>query len=337
MSKTVYITGIAGLMGSNLAKHFVKKGYNVKGCDNMVGGYEDNVPVEYVDYQEIDIFELDALKEHMEGCDIVLHTAALAYEGLSVFSPSIVTNNIYSGTVSVATAAIHNNVELFVNFSSMARYGDLEAPFTETDVCKPADPYGMAKYQAEQMLNLLHEIHGLKVYHVVPHNIIGPGQRYNDPFRNVAAIMINRLLQRKHLIIYGDGSQKRSFSDVKDCVEPVFRLVESQRFPSGEVFNIGPDHNEITIKELGYVCGRVINKYPHFDYYPDRPREVKNAWCDSTKAKTQLNYSPNTNIDTTIGNLAKWIQKRGAMDFDYHLPLEIEKENTPETWTKKLI
>jgi len=333
----VYITGIAGLMGSNLAKHFVTKGYIVKGCDNMIGGYKDNVPHKYVDYQELDIFDLDKLKEHMKGSDVVLHTAALAYEGLSVFSPNIITKNIYSGTVSVATAAIANNVELFINFSSMARYGDVIPPFSEDMICKPTDPYGMAKYQAELMLNLLNDIHGLKVYHIVPHNIIGPGQRYNDPFRNVAAIMINRLLQNKHLIIYGDGDQKRSFSDVKDCVEPVFRLVESQRFDSGEVFNIGPDGNEITIKELGYVCGRILNKYPHFDYYPDRPREVKNAWCNSNKARTQLNYNPSGNIDITIGSLASWIQKRGSREFDYHLPLEIEKENTPETWTKKLI
>lgn len=335
--KTIYITGIAGLMGSNLAKHFIKNGYKVKGCDNMIGGYEDNIPLNYVDYKEIDIHNLDELKEHMSGSDVVLHTAALAYEGLSVFSPSIITNNIYSGTVNVATAAIHNNVELFINFSSMARYGDLDPPFKETDVCKPTDPYGMAKYQAEQMLNLLSDIHGLKVFHVVPHNIIGPGQRYNDPFRNVAAIMINRLLQRKHLIIYGDGEQKRSFSDVKDCVEPVLRLVESDRFKSGEVFNIGPDDNEITIKELGYTCGRVINKYPHFDHFPDRPREVKNAWCSSDKARLQLNYNPSPNIEGTIKNLAEWIKKRGPRDFDYHLPLELEKENTPETWKKKLI
>ena len=51
----------------------------------------------------------------------------------------------------------------------------------------------------------------------MPHNIIGPKQKYNDPFRNVASIMINLMLQNKRPIIYGDGEQKRTFSDIEDC------------------------------------------------------------------------------------------------------------------------
>ena len=82
-------------------------------------------------------------------------------------------------------AAIDNNVRLFINCSSMARYGKVKPPFTEDMPPNPVDPYGLAKVQAEDHLKILNSIHGLNYLTVVPHNVIGVGQRYYDPFRNV--------------------------------------------------------------------------------------------------------------------------------------------------------
>ena len=79
----------------------------------------------------------------------------------------------------------------------MARYGDQIPPFREDMPRKPVDPYGLAKAHAEEHLELLNEIHGLNFVTVVPHNVIGVGQRYYDPFRNVVGIMISRCLQKK--------------------------------------------------------------------------------------------------------------------------------------------
>lgn len=126
-----YVTGIAGFLGSHIAKRLLMKGHKVAGCDNLIGGYIDNCPPP-ANFKQIDILDYSSLKEHMQGSDVVIHTAALAYEGLSVFSPKLVTENIYAGTMSVATAAIASGSKLFLNCSSMARYGLIEPPFTET-------------------------------------------------------------------------------------------------------------------------------------------------------------------------------------------------------------
>lgn len=335
--KTIFITGVAGLLGSNLAKYYLRKGYKVKGCDNFSGGYKSNIPIKNIDFEELDILDLKSLSTHMKDSDIVLHCAALAYEGLSVFCPKAITENIYSGTVSVGTAAIINKVEILLNCSSMARYGDIGAPFIEIQECKPEDPYGLAKYQAEQILNLLSDIHGLKVLHIVPHNIIGEGQRYDDPYRNVVSIMINRLLHNKSIIIYGDGMQKRSFSYIGDCVNAIYKLVESDKFKTKEVFNIGPDRNEITIKELAYKVGHFCQLYPQIEYVPNRPREVKNAWCSSEKARKKLDYNPETKVDIMVSKMVDWIKGSKPLDFDYHQELEIIDKNTPKTWTDRLI
>ena len=279
----VFITGVGGLLGSTLAGHLsMKGGYDIAGCDTFIGGIESNVP-ENVEFYNIDILNYEELKKVMGNADTVFHAAALPYEGLSVFSPKITVESIVSGTVSVASACLHNDVRLLINCSSMARYGAQEPPFTENMPTAPEDPYGLAKVQAEEHLALLNKLHGLNYVTLVPHNVIGVGQRYYDPFRNVLGIMINRCLQGKPIVIYGDGHQRRSFSNVGDCIRAVSTMMDSHRDICGEVYNIGPDQNEITILELAKKVGHFCEKYPHFEHFPDRPAEVKNAFCSSNK------------------------------------------------------
>lgn len=338
--KNIVVTGSAGLLGSNIYKTLINKEYNVTGIDNLIGGYADNL--DGYSYHHIDILDRDAVSFVMKNCDIVIHTAALAYEGLSVFSPKLICENIYAGTASVASAAIENNVKLFINFSSMARYGIGNPPFKETDPTAPVDPYGIAKVHAEELLNLLSDIHGLKVYHVVPHNVVGPGQNYTDPFRNVIAIFANKALRNENIYIYGDGKQKRSISHVDDCVKAIIKLIELNRFPTKEIFNIGPDGNESTINELAkLVIDCVWEKfdaiYVEIKHLPDRPREVKNAFVSVEKAKKELNYNAIANNKEIIMDIINFIEVRGTMPFEYKLPIEIIKENTPKTWTEKLI
>lgn len=330
----IYVTGIAGLLGSHIARRLTKN-YEIVGCDNFIGGLKDNVPT--CEFHNLDILDTKKLTETMRGCDMVIHTAALPYEGLSVFSPKLVTENIVGGTVSVASAAIANKVSLFVNFSSMARYGAQIPPFTEDMERKPEDPYGLAKAQAEEHLELLYKLHGLRYLTIVPHNVIGVGQRYMDPYRNVVAIMINRLKLGKKIVIYGDGLQKRSFSNVYDCVDTVEKIVESNRDLTGEVYNIGPDDNEISIIDLAKKVGHYCAKYPHFEFFPNRPAEVKNAWCSSEKVKKQFNYNSLRTLDDTIKEMIAWIDRRGAVPFEYSLDLEFITDKTPKTWVDRLM
>ena len=333
----VFITGISGLLGSTMARFLIHQGgYEVVGVDNMIGGVEGNVP-EGSEYHRGDILDTELLKNIMKDCDVVFHTASLPYEGLSVFSPTITASSIVSGTISTAIAALHNKVRLFINCSSMARYGHQTPPFTEDMPTAPVDPYGLAKVQAEQHLEMLSQIHGLQYVTVVPHNVIGTGQRFYDPFRNVVGIMINRCLHHKPIIVYGDGEQKRSFSNVYDCIRAVHRIMESTRTDlCGQVYNIGPDENEITIKELAYKVGHFCQVYPNLQHFPDRPTEVKNAFCSSEKVRKEWNYNASITVDQTIKEMVDWIRpiKR---DFEYHLPLELVNETTPKTWTDKLI
>jgi UDP-glucose 4-epimerase len=331
----VFITGVGGLLGSNLAKYLILQNHQVGGIDNMIGGVDDNIHPS-VEFTEGDITDTALMKEITKGYEVIFHAAALPYEGLSVFSPAIVTESVVFGTVSVASAAIHNDVRLLINCSSMARYGNQTPPFTEDMPACPVDPYGLAKVQAEEHLQMLNDIHGLNYVTVVPHNVIGVGQRYYDPFRNVVGIMINRCLQGKPIVVYGDGEQQRSFSNVYDCVLAIYKIIESNRDICKEVYNIGPDDNEISIKQLAYKVGHYCEKYPSLEHYPDRPQEVKNAFCSSGKIRREFNYNAKITMDQTIREMVDWIRPR-VKPFEYHLDLEFITDKTPKTWTDKLI
>ena len=137
------------------------------------------------------------------------------------------------------------------------RHAGQQRPFTEDMTPKPQDPYGIGKLSSEMFLRNLATIHGMEYVIAVPHNIIGPRQKYDDPYRNVASIMINLMLQGKQPIIYGDGNQKRCFSFVQDDVELLKKLA-TEDCVNGEVINIGPDDECITINELAATIGEIL-------------------------------------------------------------------------------
>lgn len=332
--KKVFITGVAGFLGSHLADAFLAKGYHVAGIDNLIGGYKDNVP-SGVEFIEGDLLEFDGLSKYMQGYDIVYHTACTAYEGLSVFSPALVVANTSQISVNAFTAAIKAGVGRFVHCSSMARYGTQDnTPFVETMLCKPQDPYGIAKYSSELLLKNLSAIHGLDLVIAVPHNIIGPRQKYDDPYRNVASIMANLMLQGRQPVIYGDGSQIRCFSDIADDVDCLVYFAEDPR-AVGETFNIGPDESPVQIIDLAKVIADIIGFNLDPVFMPDRPQEVKFATCSADKIRDYFGYKTQSTLRESLDRLVSYIQYRRPQSFKYHLPIEIVSELTPKAWTQR--
>lgn len=331
----IFISGVAGFLGSHLADRMLALGHEVVGTDNMIGGYEDNVNPK-VQLHTYDCKYRNSMAKITKGCDVVYHCASTAYEGLSVFSPHLITENTYQITMSLLSAAIENKVKRFVFCSSMARYGALEkVPFTEDMICNPVDPYGIAKYASEITISNLSKVHGFEYVIAVPHNIIGPRQKYDDPFRNVAAIMINMMLQGRQPIIYGDGEQKRCFSFIQDDIDCLEKLAFQQNV-LGEIINIGPDEEFVTINRLAEVIAKLLNFDLKPMYLPDRPMEVKLAGCSADKARRLLNYQTKYSLEKGLGEMIDYIKKRGTKSFRYHLDIEILNQKTPRSWTEQL-
>ena len=333
--KKILVTGAAGFLGSHLSEQLSNLGHEVIGIDSMIGGYEDNVP-KNIEFHKGDCCDYKKIKSLMKGVDVVYHCAATAHEGLSVFSPYEITKNNYLASVSIFSAAVNEKVKRIIFCSSMARYGGQMTPFTEDMKPKPVDPYAISKVASEEVLKNLCELNKIEWVIAVPHNIIGPRQKYDDPFRNVVSIMINRMMQGKAPIIYGDGEQTRCFSYIDDCLSCLIPMLDQKNLDK-QVINIGPDEEFVTINKVAEICSNITGVNLNPIYKKDRPKEVKHATCSADKARKLLSYKTTVDLLNGIKKTHEYIKKRGVKPFDYHIDLEINNELTPEAWKKKEI
>lgn len=324
----VWITGIAGFLGSHLADILVADKNEVDGNDTTICGDPDNYRG---DFYMTDCRDFEGMKYGMNKFkpEVLVHCAATAHEGLSNFSPAFITKNIYEASVATFSAAIASGVKRIVYMSSMSRYGRSNPPFREYMRPAPVDPYGIAKVAAEETLKALCRLHGVAWTIAVPHNIIGVRQRACDPYRNVAAIMINRCKQGKAPIVYGDGSQTRCFSPIADVLPSLVQMIHGSA--DSEIVNIGPDTGTISVRAMAEMVTNLTGCNQEIQYYPDRPNEVKHAMCSSDLARKLLGYKEQQSIEDCLKDMVAYIKPQ---DFVYDFPIEIE-QNCPTTWSNK--
>ena len=322
MSK-VLITGVAGLLGTNLSRYLISKGHTVIGVDNLFGGYKDFVSKD-IKFYEFDLIDSNKLNDlfKAENPEYVYHFAAYAAEGLSPFIRNFnYTNNVLC-SINVINECIKNNVKKLIFTSSMAVYGVGNPPFTEDQLPSPIDPYGIAKFTVEQDIKQANSQFGLNYTIVRPHNVVGVYQNIWDRYRNVIGIWIRQILNKQPITIFGDGEQKRAFSDISFYMEPFTRLMEEY---NGETFNIGAD-KEYRIIDAANLLNNVANKYGFESEIKHlEPRhEVKDAFCNHDKAKRLLGFVDNTDLEQIMQNMFLWGKEQPLRSVKT-IPYEIEK------------
>jgi UDP-glucose 4-epimerase len=322
----IFVTGCAGLLGSNYTRHLLANGHEVIGIDDLSGGYKAFLPKgEKFTFAKFDLERrkkvVELFEEHKP--DVLLHFAAYAAEGLSPFIRNFnYRNNLICSANLINECITHNTKFIFT--SSMAVYGEQEPPFTEDKRPQPVDPYGIAKYAVECDLKLAHEQFGLRYNIVRPHNVLGIYQNIWDKYRNVIGIFIRKTLNGQPILVYGDGEQTRAFSDIKYYMEPFDRLLTEH---DGETFNIGADKH-FSLNEVAEAVQKIGRKYGYevpIEYGEPR-HEVKHAYCDHTKAKTMLDFKDETNLEELIDSMFVWAIKqpnRKVKNMDYEITKDI--------------
>jgi len=316
--KNILVTGAAGLLGANFTRHLLSQGYSVVGVDDLSGGYMEFLPV-HANFEFLHAKSSDPkVIKLIESGDVsyIYHFAAMPAAGLS---PFIRTFNYENNTIEssrLINAAINGNVKKFIFTSSMEVYGDNpKTPFKESDIleCIPETPYGIAKRMIELDLESAWNYHGLDYAIVRPHNVHGIYQNIWDGYRNVIGIFIRQALAGQQLTVYGDGEQKRAYSDIAYYMEPLEKLMmvhsRANRYPTSlPVWNIGSDTphtiNEL-VEAIRSTCRDKGIKVPEVTYHEAR-KEVKDAWCDHSLAKQELDFKDDTNLYTLISNMIDW-------------------------------
>ena len=322
----IFVTGCAGLLGSNYSRHLLRNGHQVIGIDDLSGGYKAFIPKD--DNFTFKKFNLEKRKKVVElfeehNPDVLLHFAAYAAEGLSPFIRNYNYRNNLICSANLINECINHDTKVIFT-SSMAVYGEQEPPFTEDKKPQPIDPYGIAKYAVECDLKLAHEQFGLRYNIVRPHNVLGIYQNIWDRYRNVIGIFIRKTLNGQPILVYGDGEQTRAFSDIRYYMEPFDKLLTEH---DGETFNIGADKH-FTLNEVAETVQTIAKKYGYeVPIEHGEPRhEVKHAFCDHTKAKTLLNFEDNTNLADLIESVFVWAMKqpnRKVKDMEYEVTKDI--------------
>ena len=306
----IFVTGCAGLLGSNYTRHLIANGHKVIGIDDLSGGYKAFLPKD--DNFTFVKFDLERRKKVVElfeehKPDVLIHFAAYAAEGLSPFIRNFnYRNNLICSANLINECITHNTKMIFT--SSMAVYGAQEPPFTEDKRPQPIDPYGVAKYAVEVDLELASQQFGLRYNVVRPHNVLGIYQNIWDKYRNVIGIFIRKALNGEPILVYGDGEQTRAFSDIKYYMEPFDKLLTDY---DGETFNIGAD-KYFSLNEVAEAVQKIGKKYGYdVPIEHGEPRhEVKHAYCDHTKAKSMLEFRDETNLEELIESVFVWAMKQ---------------------------
>lgn len=326
------VTGGAGFIGSHIVHHLLKSGQQVVVLDDLSGGVKHNVNPS-ADLVVGSIVDTDLVNRLFAEYNFtyVYHLAAYAAEGLSHFIRKYNYENNVIGSINLINASVNSNIKHFVFTSSIAVYGSGKVPLKEDQHPEPEDPYGIAKYAVELDLKNACKLFGLTYTIFRPHNVYGPNQNINDPYRNVIGIFIRRLLEHKDLPVFGDGEQKRAFTYIDD-VAPYIASCINVKGAKNQIFNIGSDQI-MSVNALANEVAGAMNKQASINHLTKR-EEVQEAYSDHTKFNRIFKPSPSVSLNEGLKLMVDWVNSRTNTNQTASVPIEIMK-NMPEFWKGK--
>lgn len=340
----ILVTGAGGFMGSHLVDALVELGeHKVYGFDDLSGGYLRNIHPKS-EFTKLDLREKEKVKEYINKIkpELLFHLAADATEGRSQFTPISAAERNLLAYLYTLVPAIGNGLKKVVLTSSMSVYGAQTPPFSEDMSRIPEDVYGITKSAMEEATEVLAKVHKFDYVIIRPHNVYGPKQNLSDPYRNVIGIFINCLLNNKNFYIYGDGNQKRAFTYIDDFTPYILKAGFSKN-TNRKIINIGPS-KDYTINQMAKIVMKNFfpdGKIPEHlkpKYLPDRPQEVKEAYCTNDVAQKLLGYKTTVTLEEGIKRMIAWAKKLGPQPFHYlEGGMEIDTKDVPLAWKNKLI
>jgi UDP-glucose 4-epimerase len=303
----VLVTGGAGFIGSHLTRRLLSEGYDVTVIDNLsrnVNNLTDLIEEKKIKFIKGDIREKDHVEMAAEGCDYVMHMAAVCINRCKAFPKEAIEVNL-NGSYNVFGAAIKNNFKKVIYTSTSSVFGQPEyLPMDEKLPKKCAEPYGATKYCAEQMLEFLSKKHDLPYVIIRPFNVYGTYQSTDAYYTSVINLFIKKLLTGGRPTIHGSGDQSMDFTHVSDLVEAYVRILKSD--VKNEDFNVAPG-KDVSIKDLAYT----IIKQMGLDAEPEFiPREVlvTRRQANNTKISEAVGLEFKVDIDTGVKELVDHVR-----------------------------
>ena len=321
--KKVLVTGADGFIGSHLTEELVRKGYETKAfvLYNSFNswGWLDHCGSDVRDQFEVfagDIRDPHGVRKAMEGCEAVLHLAALIAIPYSYHSPDTYVDTNIKGTLNVVQAARELAVAKVVHTSTSEVYGTAQfVPITEEHPLKGQSPYSASKIGADQIAMSFYNSFSTPVSIIRPFNTYGPRQSA----RAVIPTVILQIANNKREIKLGALKPTRDFNYVEDTVSGFIAALESDQ-SIGEVVHLGSNF-EIsigdTVNTIAELMGTEIEILTDHQRLRPEKSEVERLWADNTKAKKLLKWEPKyggiTGFQTGLEKTVEWFTDPGYL------------------------
>jgi UDP-glucose 4-epimerase len=250
------VTGHTGLLGTNLVNKLSKE-HKVVGMSRSEG---------------YDLLDKELTSDFINKFkpEVVYHLAANAAESRGQVSPIDMTERNINIFLNTLIPSINAGVKRFIYTSSVAVYGEAEVPYSEDDICKPKDVYGVNKLACEQILKILAKVHNFDFTIYRPHNLYGPHQDMSNPYKNVVALFMRSIIEDSEITIFGGGKMRRAFSYVDDVVDVISNMSDGLK---NQTVNVGSSV-DYGIADLLHMIEGIAGKKARVVEKPARPQEI---------------------------------------------------------------
>ena len=301
----VVVTGVAGFIGSNLAKRLLDRGDVVIGIDNLSAGVKENVD-ERVEFHKVDIRSLE-IYPLLEHADAVFHLAAKSSLTDCLANPIEAAEVNAVGTLNVLEAAKKAKTDRFIYASTSSAYeGIKELPASESKI-QPIGVYASSKHSGALFCDSYHYLYGMNTVSLRYFNVYGPAQDWRRAIPAVMSGFIRPMLLGKPPVIYGTGEKRRDFIYVDDVNDLHIRLLDGS-WPSQRVFNVGTGTAH-SINEVYRLIEAQLQTGLEPIYKPDLPGEAQITLADISLARNELGWEPKANIQGGLQRMVRYIQE----------------------------
>jgi GDP-D-mannose 3', 5'-epimerase len=310
---TVLVTGAGGFIGHHLTAYLVDRGYFVRGVDLKPPDYESSPADEF---RFLDLRRWEQCVEAARDIDHVYHLAAnMGGIGFIETNKAVISHDNTLIDTHMLEAARINGASRFLYTSSACIYpGYLQnrpdvPPLKEADAY-PADAedgYGWQKLMTERLCRHYHEDYGLATYVVRFHNIFGPLGTYEGGREKSPAAICRKIAlagEGEEIEVWGDGQQTRSYCYISDCVEGIYRLLQSEHH---EPINLGQDRM-VTVDELVDMVAAVAGKAVKKRHDLTKPQGVRGRNADLELMRAVLGWEPQVSLETGLADTYAWIK-----------------------------
>lgn len=296
--KKILVTGADGFIGSHLVETLMEKGHDVRAFvlynSNNSWGWLDTLPETVKKNIEVfagDIRDPHGVKKAVQGCQVIMHLAALIAIPYSYHFPQSYVETNINGTLNLLQAALDYKVEKFIQTSTSEVYGTAQfVPITENHPLTAQSPYAASKIGADQIALSFYRSFQLPVTVIRPFNTYGPRQSA----RAVIPTTISQIANGQTNIQLGSLHPTRDFNFVKDTANAFIAIAEADK-TNGETINAGSNY-EISIGDTVNLIAEIMNKKISIQTDTQRIRpdnsEVNRLWACDKKIKQLTDWIP---------------------------------------------